>query len=59
MTNKDDYKARYCLDDEFYADYELIEQLGKGGVGEVFLARQKGLDRPVAIKFLSRKFAAD
>lgn len=32
--------------------FELVERLGSGGMGEVFLARDTTLDRKVAIKFL-------
>ena len=39
-------------------DFELIRQLGKGGMGEVYLARQVSLDRTVAIKTLHRQFAS-
>ena len=37
--------------------YEPIRQLGRGGMGVVFLAREKSLARFVAIKFLSPEYA--
>ncbi|MCP4785920.1 MAG: serine/threonine protein kinase [Fuerstiella sp.] len=36
-------------------DFELKKKLGNGATGEVFLARQVSLDRPVAVKTLSKE----
>src|SRR5437868_6732172 len=39
--------------------YEIVQHLARGGMAEVFLARDLLLDRPVAIKVLFSEFTAD
>ena len=39
--------------------YSLVSELGRGGMGVVYLAKEVDLDRPVAIKLLPPEKAAD
>ncbi len=43
----------------FNGRYELHRRLGRGGMAEVYLARDQLLDRPVAVKVLFPEFATD
>ena len=39
--------------------YQITAQIGSGGMGEVYRARDTSLDRDVAIKVLPEAFATD
>jgi serine/threonine-protein kinase len=39
--------------------YEVLERIGAGGVGEVYRARMKKLDRLVAVKVLHEDLVAN
>jgi serine/threonine-protein kinase len=50
---------RALLTEVLGAQYQVVRPLGRGGVGAVYLARDRALHRVVAIKVLRRELSAD
>ena len=58
-TNIRDYKKGHPFPEPAEPEYELLKKLGEGGMGLVFMARQRSIDREVALKMLKPKTAKD
>jgi serine/threonine protein kinase len=55
-----DVEDHYALDKgQHFGVYSILDHLGTGGMGEVYLAKDSRLDRTVALKILSFDVAAD
>jgi serine/threonine protein kinase len=55
-------RGRQCasgMSGQRIASYELIEKVGSGGMGDVYRARDRKLDRDIALKILPDGFASD
>ncbi|MFC1542246.1 protein kinase, partial [Candidatus Latescibacterota bacterium] len=53
--SEEEAKLRNALSDR----YEIIKKLGSGGMATVYLAREKALNRDIAIKVLPQAFTSD
>jgi tetratricopeptide (TPR) repeat protein len=55
----DDNLDTKSVDGQHIGDYELLAFIGAGGMGEVYKAHDRNLERPVALKLLPARLAHD
>ena len=58
-TSAGSYNKWQLKDGDEISHYRIVEPIGAGGMGEVFLAEDKKLRRQVALKLLPRSMVAD
>jgi serine/threonine protein kinase len=54
-----DSQQRVLIKGQQFGSYEILDSLGAGGMGEVYLARDSRLDRTVALKVISPRISLD
>jgi serine/threonine-protein kinase len=59
MRARQQVQSMSSLAGQTFAGYEIISQLGRGGMGAVFKARQPKLDRLAALKIMAPELASD
>jgi hypothetical protein len=59
VAQSDTPRASETLPFERLGHYRIIRRVGRGGMGDVYLAHDESLDRPVAVKVLPPELARD
>jgi eukaryotic-like serine/threonine-protein kinase len=59
MSGSADIAAQEALIGQLIGNYEVVQKLGEGGMGSVYLARHPRIGKEVALKVLHPEFASD